>query len=217
MITKIFNLLLYILRYFSVIKTAYTINNKIDFGSKKSNLYFKKCLKSSKFYLEYGAGASTFIAKKNKKKFISLEADKSFYSFLKRNIKQIKYLDIGPTKYFSIPLLPVCIIKKKINYYSNYMTNIYNSLGVIPDLILIDGRFRILTTLKIIRFLKKKKAKNITIIIDDYLVREHYKNIENIITVQLVGRFGIIKYNPRIIINNKKLDLLINNFLYDFR
>jgi hypothetical protein len=217
MITKIFNLLLYILRYFSVIKTAYTINNKIDFGSKKSNLYFKKCLKSSKFYLEYGAGASTFFAKKNKKKFISLEADKSFYSFLKRNIKQIKYLDIGPTKYFSIPLLPICIIKKKINYYSNYMTNIYNSLGVIPDLILIDGRFRILTTLKIIRFLKKKKAKNITIIIDDYLVREHYKNIENIITVQLVGRFGIIKYNPRIIINNKKLDLLINNFLYDFR
>ena len=217
MITKIFNLLLYILRYFSVIKTAYTINNKIDFGSKKSNLYFKKCLKSSKFYLEYGAGASTFFAKKNKKKFISLEADKSFYSFLKRNIKQIKYLDIGPTKYFSIPLLPVCIIKKKINYYSNYMTNIYNSLGVIPDLILIDGRFRILTTLKIIRFLKKKKAKNITIIIDDYLVREYYKNIENIITVQLVGRFGIIKYNPRIIINNKKLDLLINKFLYDFR
>tara|TARA_B110000495_G_C22994614_1_gene586144 strand:- start:965 stop:1618 length:654 start_codon:yes stop_codon:yes gene_type:complete len=217
MITKIFNLLLYILRYFSVIKTAYTINNKIDFGSKKSNLYFKKCLKSSKFYLEYGAGASTFFAKKNKKKFISLEADKSFYSFLKRNIKQIKYLDIGPTKYFSIPLLPICIIKKKINYYSNYMTNIYNSLGVIPDLILIDGRFRILTTLKIIRFLKKKKAKNITIIIDDYLVREHYKNIENIITVQLVGRFGIIKYNPRIIINNKKLDLLINKFLYDFR
>tara|TARA_B110000114_G_C14899188_1_gene319965 strand:- start:21 stop:674 length:654 start_codon:yes stop_codon:yes gene_type:complete len=217
MITKIFNLLLYILRYFSVIKTAYTINNKIDFGSKKSNLYFKKCLKSSKFYLEYGAGASTFFAKKNKKKFISLEADKSFYSFLKRNIKQIKYLDIGPTKYFSIPLLPICIIKKKINYYSNYMTNIYNSLGVIPDLILIDGRFRILTTLKIIRFLKKKKAKNITIIIDDYLVREYYKNIENIITVQLVGRFGIIKYNPRIIINNKKLDLLINKFLYDFR
>ena len=217
MITKIFNLLLYILRYFSVIKTAYTINNKIDFGSKKSNLYFKKCLKSSKFYLEYGAGASTFFAKKNKKKFISLEADKSFYSFLKRNIKQIKYLDIGPTKYFSIPLLPVCIIKKKINYYSNYMTNIYNSLGVIPDLILIDGRFRILTTLKIIRFLKKKKAKNITIIIDDYLVREHYKNIENIITVQLVGRFGIIKYNPRIIINNKKLDSLINKFLHDFR
>tara|TARA_B110000305_G_C19446837_1_gene645370 strand:+ start:1216 stop:1869 length:654 start_codon:yes stop_codon:yes gene_type:complete len=217
MITKIFNLLLYILRYFSVIKTAYTINNKIDFGSKKSNLYFKKCLKSSKFYLEYGAGASTFFAKKNKKKFISLEADKSFYSFLKRNIKQIKYLDIGPTKYFSIPLLPICIIKKKINYYSNYMTNIYNSMGVIPDLILIDGRFRILTTLKIIRFLKKKKAKNITIIIDDYLVREYYKNIENIITVQLVGRFGIIKYNPRIIINNKKLNLLINKFLYDFR
>ena len=217
MITKIFNLLLYILRYFSVIKTAYTINNKIDFGSKKSNLYFEKYLKKSKFYLEYGSGASTFFAKKNKKKFISLEADKSFYSFLKKNIKQIKYLDIGPTKYFSIPILPTCMIRKKINYYSNYLTNIYNSQGVIPDLILIDGRFRILTTLKIIRFLKKKKAQNIIIIIDDYLKRRHYKNIENIVTVHQVGRFGIIKYNPRIIINNKKLDSLINKFLHDFR
>ena len=116
MITKIFNLLLYILRYFSVIKTAYTINNKIDFGSTKSNLYFEKYLKKSKFYLEYGSGASTFFAKKNKKKFISLEADKSFYSFLKKNIKQIKYLDIGPTKYFSIPILPIFMIRKKINY-----------------------------------------------------------------------------------------------------
>jgi hypothetical protein len=217
MINKIFNLSIYILRYLSILKPRYLVNGKIDFGSKKSNLYFEKYLKKSKFYLEYGSGASTFFAKKNKKKFISLEADKSFYSFLKKNIKQIKYLDIGPTKYFSIPILPTCMIKKKINYYSNYLTNIYNSQGVIPDLILIDGRFRILTTLKIIRFLKKKKAQNITIIIDDYLKRRHYKNIENIVTVHQVGRFGIIKYNPRIIINNKKLDSLINKFLHDFR
>jgi len=217
MINKIFNLSIYILRYLSILKPRYLVNGKIDFGSKKSNLYFEKYLKKSKFYLEYGSGASTFFAKKNKKKFISLEADKSFYSFLKKNIKQIKYLDIGPTKYFSIPILPTCMIRKKINYYSNYLTNIYNSQGVIPDLILIDGRFRILTTLKIIRFLKKKKAQNITIIIDDYLKRRHYKNIENIVTVHQVGRFGIIKYNPRIIINNKKLDSLINKFLHDFR
>jgi len=217
MINKIFNLSIYILRYLSILKPRYLVNGKIDFGSKKSNLYFEKYLKKSKFYLEYGSGASTFFAKKNKKKFISLEADKSFYSFLKKNIKQIKYLDIGPTKYFSIPILPTYMIRKKINYYSNYLTNIYNSQGVIPDLILIDGRFRILTTLKIIRFLKKKKAQNITIIIDDYLKRRHYKNIENIVTVHQVGRFGIIKYNPRIIINNKKLDSLINKFLHDFR
>ena len=217
MINKIFNLSIYILRYLSILKPRYLVNGKIDFGSKKSNLYFEKYLKKSKFYLEYGSGASTFFAKKNKKKFISLEADKSFYSFVKKNIKQIKYLDIGPTKYFSIPILPTYMIRKKINYYSNYLTNIYNSQGVIPDLILIDGRFRILTTLKIIRFLKKKKAQNITIIIDDYLKRRHYKNIENIVTVHQVGRFGIIKYNPRIIINNKKLDSLINKFLHDFR
>lgn len=216
MITKIFNLFLYILRYFSVIKTAYTISKEIDFGSKKSNFYFKKCLKTSKFYMEYGAGVSTFFAKNNKKKFISLEADKSFYYFMKKNIKQIKFLDIGPTKYFSTPILPIYLIKKKINYYSDYIKNIYESFGIIPDLILIDGRFRILTALKIIRFLKTK-SKNITIIIDDYLMRKHYKDIEKIISVKLIGRFGVIKYSPKIKINDKKLDFLINKFFYDFR
>jgi len=218
MINKIFNLSIYILRYLLILKPRYLVNGKIDFGSKKSNLYFKNCLKSAKFYIEYGAGDSTILAKKYNKKFISLEADKSFYSYLKKSIHQIKYLNIGPTKYYSIPILPIFLIKNKINQYSNYIANISDTFKIVPDFILIDGRFRVLTTLRIILFLKKEKnVKNITIIVDDYLDRHHYKIIEDIIKVNLIGRFGVIKYNAKTKINLKKLNVAIKKFIYDFR
>ena len=218
MINKIFNLSIYILRYLLILKPRYLVNGKIDFGSKKSNLYFKNCLKSAKFYIEYGAGDSTILAKKYNKKFISLEADKSFYSYLKKSIHQIKYLNIGPTKYYSIPILPIFLIKNKINQYSNYVANIYDTFKIVPDFILIDGRFRVLTTLKIILFLIKKQCtKNIIIIIDDYLDREHYQIVGGIINVNLIGRFGVIKYNTKTKINIKKLNMAIKKFFYDFR
>ncbi len=218
MINKIFNFSIYILRYLSILKPNYLVNGKIDFGSKKSNLYFKNCLKSAKFYTEYGAGDSTILAKKYNKKFVSIETDKSFYSYLKKNIPQIKYLNIGPTKYYSIPILPIFFIKNKINQYSNYIVNIFDTFKVVPDFILIDGRFRVLTTLKIILFLKKEKnVKNITIIIDDYLGRDHYQIIGDIIKVNLIGRFGVIKYNTKTKIDLKKINVAIKKFFYDFR
>ena len=218
MINKIFNLSIYIFRYLSILKPDYLVNGKINFGSKKSNLYFKKCLKLAKFYVEYGAGDSTILAKEYNKKFVSLEADKSFYSYLKKNIYQIKYLDIGPTKYYSIPILPIFFIKNKVNQYSNYIINIFDTFKVVPDFVLIDGRFRVLTTLKIILFLiKKKHKKNIIIIIDDYLDRDYYKIIGDITKVNLIGRFGVIKYNAKTKINIKKLNITTKKFLYDFR
>ena len=113
MISKIINFLIYILRYFSIINSNYEVSSTINFGSKISNDYFKRILKISKFYFEYGSGSSTLLAKKLNKKFISVETDKSFYSFLKnKGINQIIYSDIGPTKYYSIPILPTFIIKK---------------------------------------------------------------------------------------------------------
>ena len=71
-------------------------------------------LKRSKFYLEFGSGVSSLIAKKLKKKFITLELDKSFYNYLKskNKISEIIHVDIGPTKYFSFPILPLILIKK---------------------------------------------------------------------------------------------------------
>ena len=116
---KIYNLIVYILRYFSIISTKYKVSKKINFGSTFSNKFFLRNLRKSKFYLEYGSGSSTLLAKSLNKDFISLELDKSFYNYLKFNkkINQLRYINIGPTKYFSFPKLPLFLINNKINFY----------------------------------------------------------------------------------------------------
>ena len=198
MIKKITNLSIYLLRYLSIISTKYKVSNKISFGSNLSNDFFKKNLKKCKFYFEYGAGSSTLLANKLHKKFISIESDKSFYKYLKnkKKIKNLRYLDIGPTKYFSHPILPHFIIKKKIYLYSNYINFIFLNTKEIPDFILIDGRFRVSTCMYILNFLLKKKIKKkIIIILDDYINRENYKILEKVVQVIKIGRFGVITYN----------------------
>jgi len=208
MISKIKNLLIYFLRYYSILSTTYEVTDKINFGSSLSNNYFKKNLRKCNFYLEYGSGNSTFLANKLHKKYKSIEADKSFYRFMKtKKIRNIKYLDLGPTKYYSIPILPTNLIKKKIEKYAIQIEEFYKTFNKIPDLILLDGRFRVFVTLKIIKFcLSKKDFLNTIIIIDDFKFRKDYHLIKKIINMNLVGRFGVIKLNKKLKINKIKLD-----------
>lgn len=192
---KIYNLIIYLLRYFSIIVPNYKLSREINFGSEKSNKFFKRKLKNCKFYFEYGSGSSTLLAIKYKKKFISLEADRSFYNYLKKykDRREIKYTNIGPTKYFSYPILPFFLIKKKIKTYVSYLKINFSEIKSAPDLFLIDGRFRVNVCLSIVKFLTIKKfKKKITIIIDDYKYRKSYKILEKIFKINLIGRFGVI-------------------------
>ena len=63
---KIYNLIIYLLRYFSIIVPHYELSHEINFGSEKSNKFFKRKLKNCKFYFEYGSGNSTLLAMKYK-------------------------------------------------------------------------------------------------------------------------------------------------------
>ena len=218
MINKAINLSIYLLRYFEIINTRYKVSNKINFGSSVSNTYFRKELKKSNFYLEYGAGNSTILANELNKNFISIEADKSFYRYMKKKINEIFYLDLGPTKYYSIPILPTFLLKKKIKNYSSFIEKFYRDFNKIPDLILIDGRFRVFVTLTIIKFcLKRKKNFNVKIIIDDFKYRKDYQILKYFFKIKLIGRFGIINLNNQTKINLKNYNNSINKFIYDFR
>ncbi len=211
MINKIINLLIYVLRYFSLIKTKYKVSSKINFGSSLSNNYFKKNLRKCNYYFEYGSGNSTILAKKLNKKFISIETDKSFYRFMiTKKIKDILYSDLGPTKYYSIPILPPFFLKRKIKKYANQINEFFINFEKIPDFILIDGRFRVFVTLTVVKFcLSKKELINTTIIIDDFKFRKDYHVLKKIFKINLVGRFGVIKLNGKTkILNNKLSDCM---------
>ena len=215
MISKITNFLIYILRYFSMISSNYEISSSINFGSKTSNDYFKRLLKTSKSYLEYGSGSSTLLAKKLNKKFISIETDKSFYSFLKdKGINQITYSDIGPTKYYSIPILPTYIIKKRVKKYAHQISSMSKNLKFFPDLILIDGRFRVYVAIQVIIFcIKNTYYKKTIIIIDDFKFREEYHVLKKLIKIKLVGRFGVIEITKKNKINFNKAKKLSDEFI----
>lgn len=215
MINKITNLLIYLLRYFSIISPTYEVSSSINFGSKICDNYFKKLLRKSKFYFEYGGGSSTLLAKKLKKKFISIETDKSFYSFLKKNgVNQIIYSDIGPTKYYSIPLLPLFLIKGRIRKYSNQINLINKNLEFFPDLILIDGRFRVYVAIQVIIFCINNINRNKTvIIIDDFKFRKEYHVLKKLVNIRLVGRFGVIQITKKTKIDNNKAKKMSEKFI----
>ena len=219
LIKKFFNLLIYILRYFSIVDVNYNnISDNIDFGSKDANLFFVKSLKKSKYYLEYGSGNSTFLSKKYKKKFLSIETDKSFYRFLKRKkIKEVIYSDIGPTKYYSIPILPTILLKKNIINYANLINFFKKKFKQNPDLILIDGRFRVYVALKILIFcINNIINKNIIIIIDDFKYRKNYHIIKKITKIKLVGRMGVMKINKKTKLNQKKIKKNLKKYMLSF-
>ncbi len=215
MINKITNLLIYLLRYLSIISPTYEVSSSINFGSKICDNYFKKLLKKSKFYFEYGGGSSTLFAKKLNKKFISIETDKSFYSFLKnKGVNQIIYSNIGPTKYYSIPLLPLFLIKGRISKYANQINFIYKNLKFFPDLILIDGRFRVYVAIQVIIFCIKNIGHNKTIIIiDDFKFRKEYHMLKKLIKIKLVGRFGVIEITKKNKINFNNAKKLSDKFI----
>ena len=190
-------------------KKKIKLTKKINFGNITTNSFFLDKLKKSKFYFEYGSGSSTLIANDLNKKFISIELDKKYYLELKKKIKndQVKFFNIGPVGEFSYPIFK---LKKKIVNYINSIDT-YLSDEDYPDLILIDGRFRIACCLNILKHIQKKSLK-VLILLDDYEKRESYKILNKFFKIKSIGRMAILKA-----LKKRVSDKTFNEYLYDPR
>ena len=178
------------------------VNSNISFGSLKANNFFLKCLKKSEFYIEYGSGSSTLLAKKLNKEFISIESDSNFYSIIKERINSncLKLYSLGIAGDYGYPLINN---QKKIRKYI-FSINKYLKKNT-SNLILIDGRFRVACCLNILN-LNKKKLKNTHIIVDDFLNRSHYKILNRYFKIQIFGRLGYLIVKKNKYVNNRKSD-----------
>ena len=109
----------------------------------------------------------------------------------------IKFFSLGLVGEFSYPIVTS---KKKIK---NYVESIdkYFKKKKNPDLILIDGRFRVACCLNLLKHKKVKKNK-ILIVLDDYKKRKDYKILKKNFKIKMIGRLGILK--PKNLINIKK-------------
>lgn len=171
--------------------------------------YFESKLSLCYNYLEYGSGGSTVFASNfNVGSIISVDSDKTWVdkidSFINKNNKfiSVSYINIGPVRDWGIPIDS----SGQRNYWKYLITpwEIADQNGVIPDLILIDGRFRVASFC----YSWIKASNGATILIDDYTVRPEYKVIEKISNpILTVGRMAIFKKTTNN--SNILIDLLL--------
>lgn len=156
----------------------------------------------AKVILEYGSGGSTLIGaeSENIEILISVESDKDWSEQLsktfdnlypQKNIKMV-YVDIGPTKRWGYP-----VEKMPDEQFLSYPQSIWDQdFFEHPDLILIDGRFRVgcfyTAMLKI--------SRPVTVLWDDYLNRKAYHEVEKYIKPkEFIGRMARFELEPNMI------------------
>ncbi len=150
--------------------------------------WFLETLQNSRRYLEYGTGGSTYQAAKLGIEFIAVDSDPYFLKSVQKKIRNdgyarpegqtYRYADIGLTGHWGRPIglgNPSSSRLEKYRRYSDPPPECFEG-GLTPDLVLVDGRFRVACVLKSLRMLSGKRGW--TIAMDDYGDRPHYHVID---------------------------------------
>jgi hypothetical protein len=148
--------------------------------------------------LEYGSGGSTVAAAELPGKTVfSVESDAKWLKMMTRYFAQnpplanltLHRADIGPTKSWSLPS-----DEKMFRDWPKYPLGVWDLPDFVhPDVVLIDGRFRVgcfLSTLF-------KITRPTVVLWDDYLGRRRYHEVEDLIKpTEFVGRMAVFNLSP---------------------
>ena len=158
--------------------------NTVSTNSQTEIDFLDNQLVKSRKFLEFGSGASTLMALNNANiSVVSIDTSQEYVEYLSKEIEILRLpiekvrflvLDIGPTGWWGRPLDNSCAIK--FPDYSRVPFEEIKSMDFTPDLVLIDGRFRIATFLNTILHCPQS-----TIIFDDYFDRPEYFEVESIL------------------------------------
>ncbi len=160
---------------------------------------FNEKIKNSTSYLEFGLGGSTIRAlQKSRAKIHTVESSCEWINYMRKYFiirylenkrLNIHHVDIGPTREWGYP--ESNDFKKLFPDYSSTVFNAIDSSAI--DLAIVDGRFRVACTLKII--LECHANNKLEIIIHDFWNREEYhlvlKYLDVIDRVDSLGVFSI--------------------------
>lgn len=176
--------------------------------------YFLDRLAASTEYLEYGCGGSTVEAARFNKRFTSVESDRKFLDAVEKKIGRsngrLIHVNIGETKEWGIPKHQRRWPWRKWRWKKYASTPWQN--GFKPDLILIDGRFRVLCALYTIRQLA---GHDFEILFDDYTNREFYSDVEDFATLKYFkGRMAC--FGPKHF-DQQRLERAVSHYSGDWR
>jgi hypothetical protein len=170
----------------------------------KASAWFKNALQTTTHYLEYGSGGSTVTAARHVHRVVSVENDKVFFDHVEKALAtagvadrcKLIHIDIGATVRWGDPLWP-WPSKARLECWKNYPIAPWRYLrqaGIEPDLILVDGRFRVACVLTSLLNLKNQAC---TILLDDYAGRPEYRAVEPFAdVVQTVDRMAVLRKKP---------------------
>lgn len=160
---------------------------------------FDEAINESRHYLEFGLGGSTLRAiQKSKANIYVVESSPEWIKKMRKYIifryfenkrLYIFPVNIGPTRLWGYPESD-----NDQNLFEAYSSSIFESIDSKRiDLALVDGRFRVACTLKII--LSCYENKNIKILIHDFWNREQYhivlKYLDIVKKADTIGLFTI--------------------------
>ena len=173
---------------------------------------FKDVLKTSKIFGEYGCGSSTeWVLKNTNANILSVDSSRNWVDKISsgnaaynKRIK-LKHIDLGEVENWGRPIS----YEKSYNFI-NYFNWIWNQ-DILPDTVLIDGRFRVCCFLTSLKYANE----NTKIIFDDYNNRPYYHVVEKFIKKeQTFGRQALFIVKNKNDINIDLLNIEINNFHY---
>jgi len=163
--------------------------------------FLSTAMRSCQTYLEYGSGGSTIMASRFPiKNIISVESDASWLKAVEEKFKSTSsnknnlsplHINIGPTKSLGYP-----IDDSNWKEYWRYPITPWEhckKLGAEPDLVLIDGRFRLACFLATLL----NAPAGCQILFDDYSDRPHYHLAENFLTpITQIDRMTVFVVPP---------------------
>ena len=172
------------------------------------NVLFKKLLEEAKYYGEYGVGSTTIHALKKEKKIIAVDSSYAWINEVSKSVinsrtTDLKYVNLGKVEDWGYPL--GYTKKENFKLYRDYIWQKTEK----PDLVMIDGRFRVACFLTSLRYANPKTK----IYFDDYLTRPFYHEVEEFeVPIEETTRAAVFIVNGSYDI--EKLDYLINKFEY---
>lgn len=172
----------------NLVKT-FVLNRSIDTSphlDDELKNYFQKTLSINTRLLEFGAGGSTLWLS-NLCEVATVETDKIFLRKIKKLNSAPRYysLDLGITGKWGFPIFNPCFSS---GYVAQAVEIIFKEN---PNVVLIDGRFRLSTFLLCCQLVYKQDS-TLTVIFDDYVGREFYGLAEHFCEKsQTLGRAAI--------------------------
>jgi hypothetical protein len=188
-----------------------------------STAYFREQLAKARNYLEYGSGGSTVLANQVVANLVSVDSDASFLADVRRKLEQndrramtkLIHVNIGLTQHWGMPVFtkPTRRRVRRWEEYAKAPWRYFRTIGQQPDLILVDGRFRVACVLE--SLLSLAPLSTTQILLDDYVGRPEYEVVEEYAHVELVGRMAVLR--PRRVLDRIRVRRLVRQYCADFR